>query len=69
MTLRKSTPLHDKWRRRVEGQIKNCINNHPEWFRFKSDAQKLCCINSLAKRIVGEIVADVKLAQSHDDVR
>ena len=35
---------------------------HPNWFSFKSDADKKDCINSIAKRIVGEIVADYAMA-------
>lgn len=53
--------LHRKWHRRVEGQIRNCVNAHPEW--FQGDTNRM--INSLAKRIVGEIVAGLELAQSH----
>lgn len=61
MTLRKHSPIHDKWHRIVEGQIRNCMNCHPEWFNFTTQAEKSRCINSLAKRIVGEIVSDAKL--------
>lgn len=56
MTLRKHTPAHDKWHRIVEGQLKDCIHHHPEWFNFKDEHEKKRCINSMAKRIVGEIV-------------
>jgi len=58
MTLRKHSPLHDKWHRRVEGQIRDCIHNHPEWFKSCKDHKRM--VNSLAKRIVGEIVADIE---------
>lgn len=34
--------------------------HHPEWFNFESEVQKGHCINSLAKRIVGEIIAGVE---------
>lgn len=57
MTKRKHSPQHDFWHPRVEGQIR-----HPEWFTFKDDNARRDCVNSLAKRIVGEIVAGVELA-------
>lgn len=47
------SPSHAFWHRRVEGQIKHCMNAHPEWFT----GDRGTIINSLAKRIVGEIVA------------
>lgn len=53
---RKISPAHDFWHRQVEGQLLDAIKSHPEWFRFKSDAQRDNAINSMAKRIVGEIV-------------
>ena len=57
----KTSPLHRKWHRIVEGQINNAINAHPQWFCFEDDTQRGNCINSLAKRIVGEIVADCQV--------
>lgn len=57
MTRRKHTPVHDFWHPRVEGQIRDAIHAHPEWFRFTSEVQKRTMVNSLAKRIVGEIAA------------
>ena len=68
MTLRKISPLHDKWHRRVEGQIRDCMSSHPEWFVGVPEKQKIFFVNSLAKRIVGEIVADSKLATKVDAV-
>lgn len=59
---RKYSPIHDKWHVIVEGQIRDCIHHHPKWFNFENDRQKRDCINSLAKRIVGEIAADGNLA-------
>lgn len=56
MTMRKYSPAHDFWTPRVEGQIRDCLYAHPEWFSVKEN-QKRHFINSLAKRIVGEIVA------------
>lgn len=57
---RKYSPLHDKWHRRVEGQINDCINAHGWWFSFENDRDKADCVNSLAKRIVGEIVEEFR---------
>ena len=57
MSKRKHSPLHDYWHPRVEGQIRDTIYHHPEWFHFVTEQQKKDCINSLAKRIVGEIIA------------
>lgn len=52
----KNTPLHQHWHKMVEGQINDCMAHHPKWFVFKDEADKETCVNSLAKRIVGEIV-------------
>ena len=57
MTKRKHTPVHDFWHPRVEGQIRDAIHSHPEWFSFTNERQKRTMVNSLAKRIVGEIAA------------
>lgn len=54
---RKFTPEHNFWHRRVEGQIRHTMGRHPEWFNFKNPTDQNHCINSLAKRIVGEILA------------
>lgn len=68
MTLRKKSPLHDKWHRRVEGQIRDCIFHHPEWFNFEHGYDRTHCINSIAKRIVGEIVSDARMGAITDTV-
>lgn len=68
MTARKQGPIYDKWHRRVEGQIRHTIGQHPEWFNFESEVHKRSCIIGLAKRIVGEIVADAYLASVSDNV-
>lgn len=65
---RKHSPLHDKWHRRVEGQIRDTIHAHPKWFSFKNEGDKQDCINSLAKRIVGEIVAAAKVETIQDNM-
>lgn len=57
MTARKRTPLHDFWYPRIDGQILHTMNCHPGWFVWSNKKQKLTIINSLSKRIVGEIVA------------
>lgn len=62
--MRHYSPLHDKWHPRVEGQIRDCMQSHPEWFSVP-DNQLRHFVNSLAKRIVGGIVADLKVATNH----
>lgn len=54
--MRKYSPAHDYWHKRVEGQIKDCMNQHPQWFNYRNELAKRRIVNSLAKRIVGEIV-------------
>jgi hypothetical protein len=68
VTNRKHTPIHDFWHRRVEGQIRDAIYSHPEWFNVKSETQKRTLVNSLAKRIVGEIVAASFVATKRAEV-
>jgi len=56
----KAKPISEKhsfWRNRVEGQIRHAMHEHPEYFAPMDDTQKKKCINSIAKRIIGEIVA------------
>ena len=53
----KIDPRYAFWRKRIEGQIKHTMNEHPEWFAPMDDAKKARCIRSTAKRIIGEIVA------------
>lgn len=60
MTQRKHTPLHDYWHPRVEGQIRDCMHHHPLWFNLPQPIYKKQYINSLAKRIVGEIIVGVR---------
>jgi len=57
MTKAKYLPEYLFWRRRIEGQIKHMINEHPEYFNFGNDVARGKCIRSMAKRIIGEIVA------------
>lgn len=52
---RRTGKFFDKWHRVVEGQIRDCIFHHPRWFVFVDDSDRDAMINSLAKRIVGEI--------------
>lgn len=56
--------LHAKWHRRVEGQIRGCFNEHPEYIDLN---KKNIIINSLAKRIVGEIIAESRLANNSEE--
>ncbi len=62
MTKRKHTPYHDFWHPKVEGQIRDTMYHHPEWFNFTTHKQKETIVNSLAKRIVGEILAVSNMA-------
>lgn len=62
MTKRKHTPLHDFWHPRVEGQIRDAMTKHPEWFAQMNDTMRYTVVTSIAKRIVGEIVAGASLA-------
>lgn len=57
---RHKSPLHEYWWKRVEGQIRCCVKEHPEWFAGDTEVMK----NSLAKRIVGEIVAACTVANN-----
>jgi hypothetical protein len=56
-------PKAARWNKRVEGQIKEVMRTHPEYFTTdKTVRWKL--VKSLRKRIVGEIVVAV---ESDDD--
>ena len=59
MTKRTYSPLHDFWHRKIEGQIRDCMNGHPDWFRVRDQMHREQIVNSLAKRIVGEIIAEI----------
>ena len=48
---------HEQWHRRVEGQIRDCIHMHPRWFVGVTESDRANFTRSLAKRIVGEILA------------
>ena len=61
---RKKGVLYDKWHRRVEGQIRDCMRAHGDWFNFVDERDKNDCVNSLAKRIVGEIVSELSQSDS-----
>lgn len=65
------SPIHKKWHRRVEGQIRCCMTEHPEYFNMPTERVRQAIINSLAKRIVGEIAADRHFGaiQEKDGVR
>jgi hypothetical protein len=61
--------IHKKWHRIIEGQIKGCINEHPEYFNITHEKRRGDIINSLAKRIVGEIVAGGQMAGNDSEDR
>lgn len=65
---RKPGPIHDFWHPRVEGQIRDAIYSHPEWFNLRDEAEKRTFVNSLAKRIVGEIAAVSNMAARSGEV-
>jgi hypothetical protein len=50
-------PEYQLWRKRIEGQIRHAMNEHPEWFNLPDAETKVHAIGSIAKRIIGEIVA------------
>lgn len=50
-------PKYQVWRKRIEGQIRHAMNEHPEWFNLPSLEIKDRAIHSIAKRVIGEIVA------------
>ena len=50
-------PAYSFWRKRIEGQIRHTIHEHPEWFNLPDEETRDRCIRSTAKRIIGEIVA------------
>lgn len=53
----KYTPAHIFWRNRIEGQIRHAINEHPEWFNLPNELSYKKCVNGIAKRVIGEIIA------------
>lgn len=60
-------PIHPEyafWRKRIEGQLKHTIYEHPEWFNLKDENIKARCIRSTAKRIIGEIVAGTSVGSN-----
>lgn len=52
------------WRKRIEGQIRHTIREHPEWFNLSNEEIRDRCIRSTAKRIIGEIVAGTPTGNS-----
>lgn len=59
-------PEDQAWRRRVEGQIRHTMNEHPEWFNVPTEAIRDRCIRSMGKRIIGEIVAGTPSGANQD---
>lgn len=68
VTQRKRSPIHDFWHPRIEGQIRDAMFSHPEWFNVTSKADARTLVNSLAKRIVGEIAAVASVAAKRAEV-
>ena len=56
--VRYKSDEHERWHRRVEGQIRDCIHMHPRWFVGVAEDDRANFTRSLAKRIVGEVLAD-----------
>jgi len=54
-TNHKINPSYAWWRKRIEGQIRHTINEHPEWFNLPDDKDRP--VRSMAKRIIGQIIA------------
>lgn len=48
-----------KWDRRIRGQIRDAMKQHPEWFSEYALEHKNNVANSIAKRIIGEIFVGV----------
>jgi hypothetical protein len=57
-------PAYAFWRRRIEGQIRHTIHEHPEWFNLPDAETQDRCVRSTAKRIIGEIVAGTRPGDS-----
>ena len=58
MTARKHSPEHDFWHPIVEAQIREVMRVHPDWFRLESEQERRVSPNSLAKRVVGQLIAN-----------
>lgn len=56
----KYTAAHIFWRNRVEGQIRHAIHEHPEWFNLPDEYSYKRCVNGIAKRVIGEIIAGTR---------
>lgn len=51
----KYPPEYLFWRKRIEGQIRHTMYEHPEFFTKEASEKNM--VGSMAKRIIGEIVA------------
>ena len=60
-------PAYEFWRRRIEGQIRHTIYEHPEWFNLPDEEERDRCVRSTAKRIIGEIVAGTVTGDNSGD--
>ena len=61
--MRYKSPEHEQWHRRIEGQIRDCMHHHPRWFKGVTEDDRANFTRSLAKRIVGEILAQAALTE------
>lgn len=59
----KYKPEYLFWRKRIEGQIRHTMNEHPEYFTELAYTDNM--IGSMAKRIIGEIVAGIAAGNNH----
>jgi hypothetical protein len=57
MTHRKKSPQHDYWYGVLEPVVRETIKVHPRWFAFTDEEDKRAMVNSLMKRIVGQVIA------------
>lgn len=56
--------LRKYWSTRVAGQVRSCCKAHPDWIR-EGCADRL--VNSITKRVVGEILVSFEAGQGHED--
>lgn len=52
-------PEYQAWRKRIEGQLKHAMNEHPEWFNLPTQEIRDRACRSIAKRVIGEIVVGI----------
>jgi hypothetical protein len=60
-------PEYQAWRKRIEGQLRHAMNEHPEWFNVPTREIKDRAIRSIGKRVIGEIVAGTPSGSNKDE--